>query len=270
MICGFMMKSGYEASNMVLYPESLCPCQTARQYKDPYKLLERESMRIRKLTPTECSRLMSWPDDHTKYGNYDGVVKEVSDTQRFKMAGNGIVSKVSEMVVHSILPTGNYRVMSTFSGVDGSCLRLGERFSLVGFSEFDKHCNAVLKRKFPNVPNFGDITKINTSELPQFDVMFTSPPCQSFSVAGKQKGFADTRGTLFHEVVRILKDHPECKTLVMENVPGLLSHDKGNTFTVMLKAFSELGFELDFELINACDVGVPQNRLRLFMVGKRD
>ena len=227
-------------------------------------------MRIRRLTPKECEKLMSWPDNWTKYGNYDGVIKEVSDTQRYKMCGNGIVSKVSEMVVNSFLPTGNYRVMSTFSGVDGSCLRLGERFATVGFSEFDKHCDAVLKHNFPNIPNFGDVTKIKTETLPHFDVMFTSPPCQSFSVAGKQKGFLDTRGTLFHEVVRILKGHPECKYLVMENVPGLLSHDKGNTFTVMLQAFSDLGFSLDFELINAKDVGVPQNRLRLFMVGRRD
>lgn len=227
-------------------------------------------MRIRKLTPTECCRLMSWPDDHNKFGDDDGVIKQISDTQRYKMCGNGIVSEVSKMVVHSFLPEGTFKVMSTFSGVDGSCLKLGERFQTVGFSEFDKHCSAVLKHLFPSIPNFGDITKIKTEELPQFDMMFTSPPCQSFSVAGKQKGFLDTRGTLFHEVVRILKDHTECKYLVFENVPGLLSHDQGNTFRVMLQAFSDLGFELDFELINASDCGVPQNRLRLFMVGKRD
>jgi DNA (cytosine-5)-methyltransferase 1 len=226
--------------------------------------------RIRRLTPKECERLMSWEDDRTRFGIYDGVVKELSDTQRYKMCGNGIVSQVSKMVVESFLPHGDFRVMSTFSGVDGSCSGLDKRFSLVGFSEFDKHASAVLSYLYPSVHNFGDITKINSSDLPEFDVMFTSPPCQSFSVSGKRKGFEDTRGTLFYDVVRLLKDHPECKYLFFENVPGMLSHNKGDTFVTILNSFSELGFELDFELINAKDCGVPQNRNRLFMVGKRD
>lgn len=231
---------------------------------------ERENMRIRKLTPRECELLMSWPLNYTEFGDYDGIVKKLSDTQRYKVCGNGIVSKVSESIVTKFLPEGEYRVFSTFSGVDGSCLRLPERFKKVAFAEFDKHASAVLNYHHPNIPNLGDMTKIVSSEVPEFDVMFTSPPCQSFSISGKRAGFNDTRGTLFHEVARIIKDHPECKYLVFENVPGMLSHDKGNTFKVILETFSELGFSLDFDLYNAKDFGVPQNRSRLFLVGKRD
>ena len=275
MLDWFMMKSGFEAGNMVLYPESICPCQTARQWKDMHKILERESMRIRKLTPIETERLISWPDNWTKFGNYNGIIKELSDTQRYKICGNGIVSKVSRHIVTNFLPEGEYRVFSTFSGADGSCLLLPERFKKVAFAEFDpkskiQHPSAVLKYHNPDVPNLGDMTKIISSEVPEFDVMFTSPPCQSFSISGKRLGFEDTRGTLFHEVARIIKDHPECKYLVFENVPGMLSHDKGNTFKVILETFSDLGFSLDFDLYNAKDFGVPQNRSRLFLVGKRD
>ena len=78
-------------------------------------------MRIRKLTPLECERLMSWPDNWTKFGNYNGIIKELSDTQRYKICGNGIVSKVSRHIVTTFLPEGEYRVFSTFSGADGSC-----------------------------------------------------------------------------------------------------------------------------------------------------
>lgn len=235
------------------------------------QIQERENMRVRKLTPLECERLMSWPDNHTQYGIFDGSYKPISDTQRYKACGNGIVSEVSKTVVHNFLPVGNYKILSTFSGVDGSCLKLDkERFEVVGFSEYDKYASAILAHQFPNIPNFGDITKIKEDKLPQFDIMFTSPPCQSFSIAGKRGGFDDIRGTLFNDVIRILKAHPECKYLIFENVPGLLSHDKGITFEVMVKCFSEIGFKLDFQLINSKDCGVPQNRNRLFMVGKRD
>ena len=212
---------------------------------------------------------------HTELGNYNGIIKELSDTQRYKICGNGIVSKVSRHIVTYFLPEGEYRVFSTFSGADGSCLLLPERFKKIAFAEFDpkskiQHPSAVLKYHHPEVPNLGDMTKIVSSEVPEFDVMFTSPPCQSFSISGKRLGFEDTRGTLFHEVARIIKDHPECKYLIFENVPGMLSHDKGNTFRVILETFSELGFSLDFDLFNAKDFGIPQNRSRLFLVGKRD
>lgn len=136
----------------------------------------------------------------------------------------------------------------------------------VGFSEIDKYASAVLKYRFPNVHNYGDITKIDARVLPEFDLLVGGFPCQSFSVAGKRGGFEDARGTLFFEMARIAKEKKP-KFWLAENVKGLFSHDDGKTLKVILATMQELGYSVSIEIINAKNYGVPQNRERVFIAG---
>jgi len=141
-------------------------------------------------------------------------------------------------------------------------------YECVGFSEIDKYANQLLAKRFPNIPNFGDCTKIEADKLPDFDMLCGGFPCQSFSIAGKRKGFNDTRGTMFFEVARILKVKRP-KIVLLENVKGLLSHEKGKTFSVILETLDELGYETQWMVLNSKFFGVPQNRERVFIIGHR-
>jgi DNA (cytosine-5)-methyltransferase 1 len=138
----------------------------------------------------------------------------------------------------------------------------------VGFSEIDKYASAVLKWHWPNIKNWGDITNINPEELPDFDLITFGFPCQTFSIAGKRKGFEDLRGQLIYEVIRILKVK-QPKWFIGENVKGLLSHNKGQTIEIILEELCAAGYAIDFDVLNAKDFGIPQNRERVFIVGKR-
>lgn len=227
-------------------------------------------VRIRKLTPVECERLMAYPDDYTRWGkDTSGRVYEMSNSRRYKHCGNGIVSTVSKHFVESLILGDGHKIMSICSGVDGSCLALDKtRFETVGFCEFDKYASDTLRYHYPDIPNFNDLTKLNVADLPQFDILFASLPCQSFSIAGQRRGLEDTRGTLFYDMARILKERSP-KYFVFENVKGLLSHDKGKTFEIILETFCELGYDVDFEVLNAKYFGVAQNRERVFLLGVR-
>ena len=136
----------------------------------------------------------------------------------------------------------------------------------IGFSEIDKYATQIYQSHFPNHKNYGDITKINADELPDFDFLCGGFPCQSFSIAGKRGGFADTRGTLFFDIARILKVK-QPRLFLLENVKGLLSHDNGNTFKTIISTLDELGYDLQWQVLNSKNFGVPQNRERVFIVG---
>jgi len=116
------------------------------------------------------------------------------------------------------------------------------------------------------VRNWGDATKINAKELPDFDLLVGGFPCQAFSVAGKRAGFNDTRGTLFFDIARICKEKRP-QHLVLENVKGLLSHDSGKTFQTILGVLADLGYFVEWQVLNSKYFGVPQNRERVFIVG---
>ncbi len=139
-------------------------------------------------------------------------------------------------------------------------------FSCIGFSEIDKYANELLKKRFPGIHNYGDTTKINPHELPDFDLLCGGFPCQSFSIAGRRKGFEDTRGTMFFEIARIL-EIKRPSNILLENVKGLLNHDKGNTFSKILQTLSELGYDIQWMVLNSKFFGVPQNRERVFIIG---
>lgn len=113
---------------------------------------------------------------------------------------------------------------------------------------------------------YGDIKTINADELPDFDFLCGGFPCQSFSIAGKRRGFEDTRGTLFFDIARILKAKKP-RLFLLENVKGLLSHDNGRTFSTIISTLAELGYDLQWQVLNSKNYGVPQNRERVFIVG---
>lgn len=136
----------------------------------------------------------------------------------------------------------------------------------VGYSEIDKYACQVYETQFKGVKNYGDITKINADELPDFDCIVGGFPCQSFSIAGKRGGFDDTRGTLFFDLARILKAK-QPRLFVFENVKGLLSHDHGKTFATIISTIDELGYDAQWQVVNSKNFGVPQNRERIFIVG---
>ena len=114
-----------------------------------------------------------------------------------------------------------------------------------------------------------DARKIETGAMPDFDLLCAGFPCQAFSIAGKRGGFGDARGTLFFEAARLVADKRPAYFL-LENVPGLLSHDKGRTFHTILGTFSELGYHVEWKVLNSKDFGVPQSRKRVYLIGYLD
>lgn len=136
----------------------------------------------------------------------------------------------------------------------------------VGYSEIDKYAVQIYQKQFPHHENYGDITKIKANKLPDFDLLVGGFPCQSFSIAGHRKGFADTRGTLFFDIARILK-FKKPRNFVLENVKGLLNHENGSTFRTIITTLTDLGYDCEWQVLNSKDFGVPQNRERVFIVG---
>jgi len=136
----------------------------------------------------------------------------------------------------------------------------------VGFSEINKDAIKIYQRHFPSHKNYGDATKIDPADLPDFDMLCGGFPCQSFSIAGKRKGFEDTRGTLFHEILRIASEKKP-GVVFLENVKGLLSADNGRCFGTIICSLDELGYDVEWQVLNSKNFGVPQNRERVFIVG---
>lgn len=136
----------------------------------------------------------------------------------------------------------------------------------VGFSEIDKYAIKLYSAFWGDERNFGDVTKINADELPNFDLLVGGFPCQAFSVAGSRKGFDDTRGTIFFDFLRILKAKKP-KYFLFENVKGLLNHDKGNTFKIIIEELENAGYAINTKLYNTKNYGLPQNRERIYIGG---
>lgn len=133
-------------------------------------------------------------------------------------------------------------------------------------SEIKPYAISVLKQNHPTEEIAGDITKIEADKIPDFDILCAGFPCQAFSAAGNRKGFADTRGTLFFDVERILIAKKP-KGFILENVEGLVNHDKGNTLTVILSHLEAIGYKVSFKVLNSKFFGVPQERKRIYIVG---
>ncbi|TMS93967.1 DNA (cytosine-5-)-methyltransferase [Pseudoalteromonas sp. S201] len=181
-----------------------------------------------------------------------------------------------------------FRFIDLFAGIGG--VRLGFQQSggvCVFSSEFDKHAQQTYKNNHGEVP-FGDITKIPGNEIPEHDVLLAGFPCQPFSHAGLKLGIEDTRGTLFHDIANILETKKP-KFALLENVKGLISHDKGYTLKVILKTLTKIGYSCNIPksviehgstkeiqtlakemVLKSVDFGIPQNRQRIYIVLWRD
>lgn len=131
-------------------------------------------------------------------------------------------------------------------------------------SEWDKYCQESYNMNFNDIP-YGDITTIDEKSIPPFDILCGGFPCQPFSVSGKQRGFADTRGTLFFDIARIVAYHKP-KIILLENVKNLKSHNDGATFDVISNTLDELNYNIYHKVLNAKKFGLPQNRERITIV----
>lgn len=161
------------------------------------------------------------------------------------------------------------KFIDLFAGIGGIRLPFDELgYDCVFSSEWDKKACETYYANFGEQPA-GDITKIDEKDIPKFNICLAGFPCQAFSIMGKMQGFADTRGTMFFEIERILKYHmPEA--ILLENVKQLTTHDKGRTFDTIIKHLEALGYTVKYKVLNALDFGLPQKRERIIIVGFLD
>lgn len=174
------------------------------------------------------------------------------------------------------------RFIDLFAGMGGIRLGFEQAFKKAGYtpecvlsSEIKDIAVCTYKKNFGDENLVGDITKVPSKEIPDFDFLLAGFPCQAFSVAGKQRGFADTRGTLFFEVERILRDKKPYG-FVLENVKGLVTHDRkdnsddmGRTLRTILHSLNELGYKVTWNVLDGKDFGLAQKRSRVYIVGTR-
>lgn len=172
-----------------------------------------------------------------------------------------------------------YRAIDLFAGIGGIRLGFDQAFGsdikTVFVSEFDKAATKTYSANFASPRKIhGDITQIEASDIPNFDICLAGFPCQAFSLAGQRKGFEDdykgmSRGTLFFDVARICDAHKP-KVIFCENVKGLPIHKKGKTFRVILGTLEQMGYKPFYKILNSKNFGVPQNRERIYIVAFRN
>lgn len=174
------------------------------------------------------------------------------------------------------------KFIDLFAGIGGIRLGFEQAAKEFGFetecvltSEIKPHAIKILKQNHPDEIIHGDVTKIQTTEIPDFDFLLGGFPCQSFSAAGKRLGFMDTRGTMFFEIERILKNKKPFG-FILENVEGLINHDKidkkasiGRTLSTIIAHLEDLGYQTEWKLFNSKNFGLPQERKRIYIVGTK-
>lgn len=163
----------------------------------------------------------------------------------------------------------NFTFIDLFSGIGGFRLAFESLGGKCVFSsDIDEKACDTYELNFGERPS-GDISKIDSKSIPNHDILCGGFPCQPFSIGGLRKGFQDTRGTLFFEVERIIRDKKP-KAFFLENVRGLINHDKGRTFSTIKEKLRELGYQLYYQVFNSKNYGVPQNRERIFIIGFKE
>lgn len=184
----------------------------------------------------------------------------------YKFARPQMVKKSQEHIL---------RFIDLFAGIGGIRCGLEQAAHSAGLnpvcvftSEIKPYAVKVLRENHPTETITGDITEVETSDIPDFDVLCAGFPCQAFSSAGKRQGFADTRGTMFFQVERILRDK-QPQGFILENVEGLVNHDGGRTLKVIIQHLDALDYQFDFKVLNSKYFGVPQERKRIYIVGSK-
>ena len=213
--------------------------------------------------------------------------KIVLDTLKKVMPEEQLINLKDVVYSHLVLkpdPTPKFTFIDLFAGIGGMRLGFQHNSGLCVFSsEFEKNAQATYAANHGDFP-FGDITKIDAADIPDHDVLVAGFPCQAFSHAGLKLGIDDTRGTLFHDIARIL-EAKRPKFALLENVKGLISHDKGFTLQVILKTLTRIGYSCNIPkdliqngtakqiqseakkmVLTSTDFGVPQNRQRIYIV----
>jgi DNA (cytosine-5)-methyltransferase 1 len=163
------------------------------------------------------------------------------------------------------------KVFEAFAGYGGASFGLKKSkisHEVVGFSEFDKYAAAIFELNHPGIKNYGDITQIDPSKLPDFNMFTGGFPCQPFSSAGLGKGELDIRGTLFYDVIRICEAKKPTHVL-LENVKGLTTKRHKETFEKIISELKRIGYDVHWNVLNTKNYGVPQNRERLWIYGFR-
>ncbi len=209
-------------------------------------------------------------------GDFPKGDKEIPFAPRF-LKGKDIANAVDESLAQpGVAVCDNHNVLrfiDLFAGIGGircglelAAKERGLKPVCVFTSEIKPYAVKVLRENHPGETITGDVTKVETKNIPDFDVLCAGFPCQAFSSAGKRQGFADTRGTMFFEVERILKDkRPE--GFILENVEGLVNHDGGKTLQVIVDRLAALNYKFSFRVLNSRFFGVPQERKRIYIVG---
>ena len=159
-----------------------------------------------------------------------------------------------------------YKFIDLFAGIGGFHYALSSFGAKCVFaSEWDKYAAETYETNF-NLKPHGDVTLIKENTIPNHDILCGGFPCQAFSISGKQKGFEDTRGTLFFDIARIISYHKP-KIVFLENVKNLAKHDSGKTFQTILQTLDNLGYNVFSKVLNSSNFGLPQNRERVYIVG---
>ncbi len=161
--------------------------------------------------------------------------------------------------------------MDFCAGIGGGRIGLENLgMSCVGFSEIDKDAEVTYRNFFGNdEENFGDLMKINPKDLPDFDFMVGGFPCQTFSIIGNRCGLScDEKGKIIYGLAKII-EAKNIKYFILENVKGLINHDKGNTLKIVLELLDSIGYKIYYDVLNSLDFGVPQMRERVYLVGVR-
>lgn len=256
------------------------PCQATKTGTTPYPLdieadcriynpPERQAQLIRKLTPLECWRLMGFSDE----AFYKAKAAGISDSQLYKQAGNSIVV---DALVHICKPLEEVQTVNElFSGIGAqteALKKLGIPHKVIGISEIDKFSIQSYEAMHGKTHNYGDIRNIKS--LDYADLWTYSFPCQDLSVAGRREGIKrETRSGLLLEVERLLNDAVvgglQPKYLLLENVKNLVGKKFKPDFDLWLEKLNLLGYNNYWQVLNAKDYGVPQNRERVFVVSIR-
>ncbi|WP_371246777.1 DNA (cytosine-5-)-methyltransferase [Mycoplasmopsis agassizii] len=220
-------------------------------------------LKNRILTVREVARLQSFNDNFEFTGSNSDQHQQLANAVP-PLLGKAIAEQIYKNI--SFEKETQLKFIDLFSGLGGFRLAFEKNNCKCVFSsEIDKYAIETYKANFNETPK-GDITKIDSSDIPNHDILCAGFPCQSFSIAGKRLGFNDTRGTLFFEIARILKDKKP-SAFILENVKGIVNHDGGKTLDTILNIINDLGYSYQYKVLNSKDFGIPQSRERWYCIG---